>query len=80
MRLSLNGIWECTLPGGEKHRLTVPGAFDTALEYRDTGRSVTYERKFECRESGYARIVFEGVSYACKVWLNGFFLGGHEGM
>lgn len=26
------------------------------------------------------RVIFEGVDYACDVWLNGKFLGSHEGM
>ncbi|WP_298534374.1 glycoside hydrolase family 2 protein [uncultured Algibacter sp.] len=41
-----------------------------------------YSKQFHVSESvdnKVVKIVFEGVDYACDVWLNGYFLGRHEG-
>ncbi|MFD1315196.1 glycoside hydrolase family 2 protein [Namhaeicola litoreus] len=42
-----------------------------------------YKRQFDVPKEMYKKhiqLVFDGVDYACDVWLNGKFLGTHEGM
>ncbi|MEM2874698.1 MAG: glycoside hydrolase family 2 TIM barrel-domain containing protein [Candidatus Hadarchaeales archaeon] len=42
---------------------------------------VWFRRKFNMRGNlpGYATLRFNGVDYACRAWLNGKYLGSHEG-
>ncbi|MFA0088148.1 glycoside hydrolase family 2 [Vibrio sp. 10N.286.49.C2] len=42
-----------------------------------------YQRRFAidpAMKGQQIRLIFEGVDYSCEVWLNGQFLGSHEGM
>ena len=42
-----------------------------------------YNRAFNVEEDMIGKdiqLVFEGVDYSCEVWLNGTYLGTHEGM
>lgn len=42
-----------------------------------------YQRRFaidSAMKGQQIRLIFEGVDYSCEVWLNGQFLGRHEGM
>lgn len=40
---------------------------------------VWYEKDFEVTTLQTTRIIFEGVDYACQIWLNGEHLGSHQG-
>ncbi|WP_297092568.1 sugar-binding domain-containing protein [uncultured Draconibacterium sp.] len=42
-----------------------------------------YSHQFDMKEipeDEIVELVFEGVDYSCEVWLNGHYLGGHEGV
>lgn len=94
-RLDLTGLWAFrTDPAGEgmqtEYRLAedpgpwsqmrVPGHWQAeGLDYQ--GRA-WYWRRFGPYRAGAGRrlfLVFEGVDYWARVWLNGVFLGAHEG-
>ena len=77
--ISLCGKWKVTFPDGKQKLVDVPGCFDLVSDNWDIAQTVVYTRDFECSNKGkMARLTFDGVSYACKVWLNGIFLGTHE--
>ncbi|MEM2878485.1 MAG: glycoside hydrolase family 2 TIM barrel-domain containing protein [Candidatus Hadarchaeales archaeon] len=40
---------------------------------------VWFRKNFRARDSGWATLRFNGVDYAARVWLNGRYLGRHEG-
>lgn len=94
-RLDLNGLWAFRAdPGGQGmqvgywvaegsgswSQMRVPGHWQAeGLDYQ--GRA-WYRRRFGPYRAGAGRrlfLVFEGVDYWARVWLNGVFLGAHEG-
>ncbi len=94
-RIDLGGLWEFRPdPNGEGRRagywevadtgpwsrMRVPAHWQAeGLEYQG---KAWYRRQFEPCEVGAGRrlfLVFEGVDYWARVWLNGTFLGAHEG-
>ncbi|TRX61207.1 beta-glucuronidase [Fulvivirga sp. M361] len=64
------------------YQLYVPGDWNTQMEklYYYEG-TIWYKRSFDALgdTNGRKRLYFEGVNYQCRVYLNGEFLGDHEG-
>ncbi len=62
--------------------LDVPGDWNSqSEEFKYYEGAIWYGRHFGCsgRQGGRKYLYFCGVSTRCKVWLNGEFLGAHEG-
>ncbi len=83
MKLSLNGVWRCTLPDGAGFDAQVPGCWDTYTEDKTITGPVLFEKTIflpapSSRQSVF--LAFGGVSYACEVLINGHSAGAHEGM
>lgn len=80
--ISLNGIWECTLPDKRKLFVNVPGCWDTYVEEKDIAEEVRYKKEVElAREEGRTYFLnFGGVSYYCDIYVNGKPAGSHEGI
>lgn len=79
-----DGDWQDGVPGGIP--VGVPGSWnDQVPGARDELGPAWYERRFEAPPGTLplgdrdAVIRFGAVSYAARAWLNGEFLGGHEG-
>ena len=79
-----DGDWRGGVPGGVP--VGVPGSWnDQVPGARDELGPAWYERRFEAPPGALplagreAAIRFGSVSYAAQVWLNGEFLGAHEG-
>ncbi|MBO4383560.1 MAG: glycoside hydrolase family 2 [Clostridia bacterium] len=91
--LCLNGTWEyAVLPEGQplnvyQGSILVPFSPETMLsgvEKRVTQNDVLYYRKIFTPDPSFTvrdvtLLHFTAVDYACKVWLNGTFLGEHKG-
>jgi beta-galactosidase/beta-glucuronidase len=93
--INLNGDWRfhyddaghATHPkhvGEWEHTIVVPFAPESrASGIGDTGfhADVWYEREFELekRDGGPVRVHFGAVDYVARVWVNGVFVGSHEG-
>lgn len=63
-------------------RLDVPGDFNSQLpELKYYEGNVWYQRKITVRKTAECRqfLYFAGANYITKVWLNGAFIGEHEG-
>ncbi len=64
-------------------KIEVPSCYQRVFEDLEYFEGVTwYSRKFQFDgdpDTVYARLVFEGVNYRCRVYLNGTVLGDHEG-
>ena len=64
-------------------KIEVPSCYQRVFEDLEYFEGVTwYSRTFEFDgdpDTVYARLVFEGVNYRCRVYLNGTVLGDHEG-
>ena len=81
---NLNGPWRFSFDAPALDRtIQVPFAYQTALSgIHDTSfhREVWYEREFiPDRADGRLLLHFGAVDYRCRVWVNGAFVGGHEG-
>lgn len=78
-----DGDWQGGI--GDGTPVGVPGSWNDQLPgARDELGPAWYERRFEApplpgRTSAEAVIRFGSVCYTAQVWLNGTFLGGHEG-
>lgn len=88
-RVSLDGMWECRPLGMGEDPLTAAGGWQAAPVPSNWHRAglenylgaVAYRRTFRAsrpRERS-AHLVFWGVDYFADVWLNGSYLGRHEG-
>ena len=68
---------------GTWREIEVPSCYQQVFEDLEYFEGVTwYSRKFQFEadpETVYAQLVFEGVNYRCRVYLNGTVLGDHEG-
>jgi len=60
-------------------RLWVPGTWNSYARYWHYEGAAWFRRSFEAPAEGLLRIRFGGVFYTCKVWLDGNYLGSHEG-
>lgn len=83
----LNGAWMLSFPQEPNNRpsqpVEVPGCIETAIPERNYAKPFHMERRFSAPKpngKGAAMLRFHGVSYQCRVMLNGRELGGHEGM
>ncbi len=81
--------YTCTLPASGYRNLCEAGLLpdpyfgDNSKLYRDVDkRTYYYSRSFsmEVQPGKQVFLCFEGVSYTCRVWLNGTLLCSHEGM
>lgn len=93
--LSLCGEWEFAFGTGEEKaaammrapfplRIAVPYAYNTPASGIGDGRdcdTVWYRRRFayRCRAGRRVLLHLDGADYFADVWLNGKYLGGHEG-
>jgi beta-galactosidase/beta-glucuronidase len=67
---------------GEK--IIVPFTFETkasGIADRSQHNYIWYQRSFEVEAESEQKVIlnFGGVDYLCKVWLNGYFVGSHQG-
>jgi beta-galactosidase/beta-glucuronidase len=92
--MSLNGEWDFCFDDSQKyytpdeveqwtHKIQVPFAPETkasGVNDNDFHHRCWYQRKFNLLPSDKRIILhFGAVDYSAKVWLNGFFLGSHDG-
>lgn len=91
--LNLNGSWKVYYRKGEELNINtysngtqldaeVPSTIDEYLDNRKFYGSFFYERIFRIDRDNTKRYVlsFKGVSYYCQVYLNGEYIGEHEGI
>ena len=57
----------------------VPGTWNCYARYWHYEGPAWLRRKFEVPKEGQLRLRFAGVFYLAKVWLDGKFVGDHEG-
>lgn len=67
---------------GEK--IIVPFTFEckaSGIADRSQHNYIWYQRSFEVEAESEQKVIlnFGGVDYLCKVWLNGYFVGSHQG-
>jgi hypothetical protein len=83
-RISLDGTWDFRLGDQDAwSRILVPGAWEAQGYDRRLEGPAYYRRQVTIPEEwAGARIFleFEAVSYACRVSVNGIFVGEHQGM
>lgn len=82
--LSLDGDWSLQLPDGSSRTVRVPGSWTAQVDgYGDSHDTVRYERTFDWQPTVEAErrqvLRFDAVNQTARVWLNGIFLGAHEG-
>lgn len=78
--VKLNDKWKVHLPDGQVKDIAVPGCVEQVWDNWANEGPYLYETSFKYQGSGQVRMVFEGVSYYCQVYLNGNLLGTHEGI
>ncbi len=93
MQISLRGFWDfvtdpertgelnnyfAQFPEPET-QLWVPGTWNATARYWQYQGAAWLQRTFTLPEAGNLHIRFGGVFYQCKVWLDGKFIGEHEG-
>jgi len=66
-------------PEDEATRITVPGVWETELGLEDYQGVGWYRKVFRSEQGGPCRVVLGAVAYVARVWLNGEYLGEHEG-
>ena len=66
-------------PLEDSRRTTVPGVWETQAGFEDYRGVAWYHREFEAPWAGACLLTFGAVAYRAKVWLNGEYLGEHEG-
>ena len=89
---NLNGLWHYAItrrgaaqPGEWANQILVPFALETPLsgvgQRLKNDQALWYRRTFAAKgePSGRTLLHFEGVDYACRVWINGEFAGSHVG-
>jgi len=60
-------------------RITVPGVWETRFGLEDYQGVAWYRKVFKPGFTGRCLLTFGAVAYKAKVWLNGEYLGAHEG-
>ncbi len=91
-KIILDGWWEfCTDPGEQGQHpgypsscpttrsITVPGCWHTELGLYGYHGVAWYRKAFESEFEGWAKLTFGAVADRARVWLNGEYLGEHEG-
>ena len=90
---SLGGLWDFKLDPTDKGesmgfpstfphpdtQIWLPGSWNTIPRYWQYQGAAWFRRRFEIRDDGILRVCFSGVFYHSRVWLDGAFLGEHEG-
>lgn len=88
---NLNGLWDfattgrgAAQPESWAEKILVPFAMETPLSgigrRLEDNQAIWYRRSFNHEESaGRTLLHFEGVDYACQVWVNGEQVGSHVG-
>ncbi|MBK1879766.1 glycoside hydrolase family 2 protein [Pelagicoccus mobilis] len=89
---NLNGIWDVAItkdtaekPKKWTDEILVPFALETPLsgigKRLELDEVIWYRRDFELASApeGRLHLNFEGVDYACRVWVNGGYAGSHVG-
>jgi hypothetical protein len=75
-KIDLAGQWEYTLDGETWEKVAIPSAYDFIGK-------VTFRRTFtvkpEFLQKSSFRLVMYGVNFHCEVFLNGDFVGSHDG-
>ncbi len=92
-QISLAGLWDFKVDAADQGealgyptsfpqpdtQVWVPGSWNTIPRYWQYQGTAWFRRRFDTRGDGFLRICFSGVFYRAKVWLDGAFLGDHEG-
>lgn len=91
-KIILDGWWQfCTDPEQEgqapgypaacprTRSITVPGCWNTELGLLSYHGVAWYRKVFESEFEGWAKLTFGAVADVARVWLNGEYLGEHEG-
>jgi beta-glucuronidase len=90
-KMSLDGWWELAIDPDEQgqgpqdlaslssRRVWVPGCWDNELGLHGYQGVAWYKRSFRCGFDGQAKLTFGAVADQARVWLNGAYLGEHEG-
>lgn len=76
------GWYGRTYPGTDWIQVTVPHTWGVMPEYADYDGYAWYRRTFVLPaklEGAHVRLRFDATFYLSKVWLNGIYLGSHEG-
>ncbi|RPI23612.1 MAG: hypothetical protein EHM61_19295 [Acidobacteria bacterium] len=60
-------------------RIWIPGTWNTYARYWHYEGPAWFRRRFQVPNEGRLRLRFAGVFYRARVWLDGKFLGAHEG-
>lgn len=71
--------WFADFPLGDSVRITVPGVWETELGMEDYQGVAWYRTQFDAGFAGRCLLTFGAVAYIARVWLNGEYLGEHEG-
>lgn len=82
-RIDLNGNWELTYDNRKAVEIQIPCAVETVMEKKDYYGPFYFTKIFNARMpegKKRAKILFEGVSYACEVFLNQKTVCTHEGV
>lgn len=77
---NLSDNWKVRLPDGQVKDIDVPGCVEQVWDNWANEGPYLYETSFSYQGYGQARLVFNGVSYFSRVFLNGNLLGTHEGI
>ncbi|MDR2822080.1 MAG: hypothetical protein LBV58_00820 [Acholeplasmatales bacterium] len=83
-RFGLNNNWNFTVNGTAFEKINIPhNMVDLPLNYfneKETYVIGTYEKEFSYKQSDKrVFLIFEGVAHACKIYLNGIYVGNHLG-
>ncbi len=66
-------------PEEDSTRISVPGVWETELGFETYQGVAWYRKVFEAPFEGPCLLTFGAVAYQAQVWLNGNYLGAHEG-
>lgn len=79
MKISLNGQWEYRIPGQKSwKKMYIPCNWEKGGLKNYKGR-VIFRKSFNIKRPGSYQLLFNGVDYKARVWLNGRSLGRHTG-
>ncbi|MBI4492389.1 MAG: hypothetical protein HY690_06305 [Chloroflexi bacterium] len=81
--LDLGGEWQFSPDGRSWGAITVPGCWEAQGYPASLEGPVVYQRRFavpETWQGQQASLRFGAASYQARVWLNGRYLGRHQGM
>lgn len=87
----LNGRWDkpikAAVPGSihmalRKARIIPDPYFgrNDSIAEQNSYKTWWYKKEFSAEITPVSRLIFDGIAVKCSVWLNGIYLGDHEGM